>query len=223
MSQARKNTPDVRSSGVCLGQHRSDLTQIQRVAVERNNAVGSIASKIRALEDTLHRDQVADENDDFPDEHRQLNLGLSSLSTHRAVFTIVEPDIVLVLTIRHLNQDRIPRNDVELSLSPLRHRVAGVAYDLPGCLATCRLLEPDRSDRPIHVLLAQYADSCRPGDCRCSQQLIRHIIAPANVLLLGGYSIAQPGTLRRQRDRKMIDDSPPNRLDCCNKLDVIPV
>jgi plasmid stabilization system protein ParE len=69
-------------------------------------------AKIRGLANAPHSWAVADENDEFPYEIRQLNFGLSSRPTHRAVFTIVEPDVVLVLTIRHTAQDRIAPGDI---------------------------------------------------------------------------------------------------------------
>jgi len=69
--------------------------------------------KIRGLADGPYRYAVADENESFPFEIRQLNFSLSVRPTHRAVFTIVEPDVVLVLTIRHLAQDRIAPDDVD--------------------------------------------------------------------------------------------------------------
>jgi plasmid stabilization system protein ParE len=69
-------------------------------------------AKIRGLANNPHSCSVADENDDFTYEIRQLNFGLSSRPTHRAVFTIVEPNVVLVLTIRHTAQGRITPDDV---------------------------------------------------------------------------------------------------------------
>ena len=71
--------------------------------------------KIRGLANNAYSWAVADENDDFPYEIRQLNFGLSSRPTHRAVFTIVEPNLVLVLTIRHTAQDRITPDDLSES------------------------------------------------------------------------------------------------------------
>ena len=69
-------------------------------------------AKIRGLANNPHGWAVADETDEFPFEIRQLNFGLSSRPTHRAVFTIVEPNVVLVLTIRHTSQDRIAPEDI---------------------------------------------------------------------------------------------------------------
>jgi plasmid stabilization system protein ParE len=68
--------------------------------------------EIRGLAENPYRYAVAREDERFPYEIRQLNFGLSSRPTHRAVFTIVEPDVVLVLTIRHLARDRLDPDDV---------------------------------------------------------------------------------------------------------------
>lgn len=56
---------------------------------------------------------LADENDEFPYEIRQLNFGVSARPTHQAIYTIVEPDIVLVLTIRHSARNRLGPDDVD--------------------------------------------------------------------------------------------------------------
>jgi plasmid stabilization system protein ParE len=70
------------------------------------------SERIWKLEENPESWPLADENDDFHYEIRELHFGLSSRSTHRAVYTIVG-DIVLVLTIRHGAQDRISRADIE--------------------------------------------------------------------------------------------------------------
>ena len=70
-------------------------------------------AKIQRLANNAHRWPVSDENDEFSYEIRQLNFGLSSRPTHRAVFTIVEPNVVLVLTIRHTAQNRITPEDID--------------------------------------------------------------------------------------------------------------
>jgi len=71
------------------------------------------SDRILGLSELPHSLALADENDDFPYEIRQLNYGISSRPTHRAIFTIIEPDIVLVLTIRHAARDRIGPSDVD--------------------------------------------------------------------------------------------------------------
>ena len=68
--------------------------------------------KIKELSNNPQKWSIANENVEFPFEIRQLNFGLSSRPTHRAVFTIVEPNVVLVLTIRHLAQDRITPDEI---------------------------------------------------------------------------------------------------------------
>ncbi|QDT62827.1 type II toxin-antitoxin system RelE/ParE family toxin [Calycomorphotria hydatis] len=82
-----------------------DLSQAQRWYLGFSEKIESLASNpfICAL---------ADENDNFPYELRQLNYGLASRPTHRALFTIIEPDTVLVLTVRHLAQDQIEPEDI---------------------------------------------------------------------------------------------------------------
>lgn len=59
-----------------------------------------------SLEQNPTRCQLAPENDHFTYELRQLNYGLSSKPTHRAIFTIRET-VVLILRIRHLAQSLI--------------------------------------------------------------------------------------------------------------------
>ena len=61
---------------------------------------------IRSLANDPQRCPLAAENDAFPYEIRQLTYGLGKRPTHRAVFTI-RPDLVLVLRIRHLAQQRL--------------------------------------------------------------------------------------------------------------------
>ena len=66
---------------------------------------------IYTLGDNPERHPVARENDKFPYEIRELNYGLGSHPTHRAVFTI-RPDAVVVLTTRHLAQRDITLDDI---------------------------------------------------------------------------------------------------------------
>ncbi len=70
------------------------------------------SEKIWDLAENPERFSLAEENEDFPFTIRELHYGLSSRLTHRAVFTIREPDIVLVLIIRHLAQGRIAPEDM---------------------------------------------------------------------------------------------------------------
>ena len=71
---------------------------------------------IWALREFPERNPVAAEDDEFPYEIRELHYGLSSRPTHRAVYTIIA-DNVLILTIRHAAQDRISPEDTDFRLS----------------------------------------------------------------------------------------------------------
>ena len=62
-----------------------------------------LSDAIMSLEKNPARCPLARENDSVRYEIRQLNYGLGSKSTHRAIFTI-RPALVLVLAIRHLSQ-----------------------------------------------------------------------------------------------------------------------
>ncbi|QDT64076.1 type II toxin-antitoxin system RelE/ParE family toxin [Calycomorphotria hydatis] len=73
------------------------------------------SDKIYGLADNPLLWPVADENDLVDFEVRQLNYGLSSHPTHRALFTVIEPDVVLVLTIRHLAQHRLTADDLDVT------------------------------------------------------------------------------------------------------------
>lgn len=63
-----------------------------------------------SLEQDPARRPLAPENDHFPYELRQLNYGLGSQATHRAVFTIRD-NVVLILRIRHLAQHTLLEED----------------------------------------------------------------------------------------------------------------
>lgn len=58
---------------------------------------------MKNLEQNPTRCPLAPENDHFPYELRQLNYGLSSKPTHRAIFTI-RNKVVVIVRIRHLAQ-----------------------------------------------------------------------------------------------------------------------
>ena len=66
---------------------------------------------IDSLSDNPERFPIAQEDDRFPYEVRELHYGLSSRPTHRAVFTI-QSDYVLVLTIRHHAQRDLTADDL---------------------------------------------------------------------------------------------------------------
>ncbi len=64
-----------------------------------------------SLQEHPERFPLADENDEFPYEIRELYFGLGSRPTHRAVYTI-HFDVVVVLSIRHTSQDRLTPTDL---------------------------------------------------------------------------------------------------------------
>lgn len=56
----------------------------------------------------------AAEDSEFSYSIRQVNYGVSARATHRAVFTIQDPDRVVILTVRHTAQDVVREEDVHL-------------------------------------------------------------------------------------------------------------
>ena len=66
---------------------------------------------IAGLAENPERCPLAPENGRFPYEIREQHYGLGLRPTHRAVFTI-RPDIVLVLTIRHVAQADLAEGDL---------------------------------------------------------------------------------------------------------------
>lgn len=72
---------------------------------------------ILAALDTLRENPLqyglAHESDDFPFELRQLLYGSGKRITHRALFRI-DGDVVQVLTVRHVSQDDITPDDVDV-------------------------------------------------------------------------------------------------------------
>ncbi len=71
---------------------------------------GFVLSILRLSEEPK-RWPTADENPSFPIEIHQLNFGLRSTPTHRAIYT-VRPDTVVVLRVRHLAQVPLSPEDV---------------------------------------------------------------------------------------------------------------
>jgi plasmid stabilization system protein ParE len=63
------------------------------------------------LENAPQRWPLAPENEFFPYEVRQLNFGLGSRPTHRALYT-VRPDVVVILRVRHLAQEPLSADDI---------------------------------------------------------------------------------------------------------------
>lgn len=62
--------------------------------------------RIDALDENPERFPLSRDDEKFPYEIRELHYGLGTHPTHRAVFT-VRPEMVLVLTIRHVSQQDI--------------------------------------------------------------------------------------------------------------------
>jgi plasmid stabilization system protein ParE len=66
---------------------------------------------LKKLSVTAEQHAIAIENADFPIEIRQLNYGPAGRPTHRAIYTI-RPDMILVLRVQHLAQDRLTFEDL---------------------------------------------------------------------------------------------------------------
>lgn len=96
---------DVVISNVAQNEMQSayDWWAINRSREEADRWYNELLQKILTLENDPDRLGLADENDSFPIEIRQLNFGVGSRPTHRAVFTIRAKRVV-VLRIRHLAQ-----------------------------------------------------------------------------------------------------------------------
>jgi plasmid stabilization system protein ParE len=70
-----------------------------------------IYEKLRTLRDSAAQWPLAPESQDFVIELRELHYGTGRRATHRAVYTVTE-DLVLILTVRHLAQDRLAADEV---------------------------------------------------------------------------------------------------------------
>jgi len=82
-----------------------------RSAEQADRWYRELVGRIVGLEEAPQRYGFAPENPHFPYEVRQLLFGLSSVPTHRVVFTI-RPDQVLVLRVRHVAQRPLASDDV---------------------------------------------------------------------------------------------------------------
>ena len=71
-----------------------------RSAEQANRWYLGFLEAMLTLEHVPFRWPFAPENDYFPYEVRQLNFGLGSRPTHRALYT-VRPDVVVILRVRH--------------------------------------------------------------------------------------------------------------------------
>ena len=67
--------------------------------------------RIESLSENPERCGLARESDQFPHELRELYYGSGRKNTHRALFHILEDEVVVV-GIRHFAQDEITPNDV---------------------------------------------------------------------------------------------------------------
>lgn len=74
----------------------------------------SLMNSIATLQDKPRRCALARENDDFPEEIRQLIFG-KSRSKYRIIFTIID-DIVYVIYLRHSSQSSILFNVLDWDL-----------------------------------------------------------------------------------------------------------
>jgi len=83
-------------------EHRSPL--------QADKWYNAFADAIASLSVNLERCPLARENDRFPLEIRNLYFGIGRRRTHRAVFTI-RPEMVLVMTVRHLAQRDLTPDD----------------------------------------------------------------------------------------------------------------
>jgi plasmid stabilization system protein ParE len=94
---------DLRRNTRWWAEHRS-LEQAQRW-------YDGFLSKLDSLEENPERCPLARENAEFTYELREVNYGVRSRPTHRAVFTI-RPDSVLVMAIRHAAQSELTSADI---------------------------------------------------------------------------------------------------------------
>lgn len=91
----------------------TDWWQEHRSADEARRWYSGFRGKIARLDENPHLHGLAAEDENFPYELRELLFGLGSRPTHRALFTI-QAEMVIVLAIRHVAQDRVTPDDVIL-------------------------------------------------------------------------------------------------------------
>jgi len=82
-----------------------------RSAEQAANWFNGFVAALKSLGANPYRCPLAAEDSLFPYEIRQLNFGLGSKPTHRALYTI-RPDRVYVFLIRHLSQQTITPDDL---------------------------------------------------------------------------------------------------------------
>ena len=78
---------------------------------QANRWLSGIERHLRSLAQTPRRCAAAAESDRFPFELRELHYGPGRRSTHRLLFTIAD-ELVLVLAVRHVAQDRFEPEDL---------------------------------------------------------------------------------------------------------------
>ena len=85
---------------------------IERSADQAKRWLSGLEKKLQSLAKSPGRCPLSAENGQFPFELRELHYGLSKRPTHRAVFPIAD-DLVLVLAVRHGNQDWLRPEDIQ--------------------------------------------------------------------------------------------------------------
>jgi plasmid stabilization system protein ParE len=78
---------------------------------QANRWLSGLERHLQSLSKTPTRYAAAAESDQFPFELRELHYGPGRRSTHRVLFTIAD-ELVLVLTVRHVAQDRLDPEDL---------------------------------------------------------------------------------------------------------------
>jgi plasmid stabilization system protein ParE len=82
----------------------------ERSAEQASRWLSGLDEKLQSLSEIAASCSLAAENSRFPFELREVHYGAGKRATHRAVFSIAG-DLVLVLAVRHLAQDRLRPED----------------------------------------------------------------------------------------------------------------
>ena len=91
--------------------HARDWWAENRSPEQANHWFSGFVKAMLTLENEPKGCPLAPENELFPQEVRQLNYGLGSKPTHRALYT-VRPDTIVILRVRHLAQEPLSSNDI---------------------------------------------------------------------------------------------------------------
>lgn len=91
--------------------HTAQWWAKNRSADQARRWFSGIYNAFEALQQNPERCPLARENSLFPIEIRELCYGIDSRHTHRVIFT-VRPEMVVVLTIRHMSQGDIELGDL---------------------------------------------------------------------------------------------------------------